>query len=235
MLHEATVVDLSAPLSELTVLWPGETPIQATVLDSHDVSGSYSRRVSLPEHIGTHLDAPCHYAPGGATVSEIPVGRLVRPLVVIDISTAIGDDADAVLTTAMVEDHERRFGRVSRGCAVFLRTGWDGRRGDAAAYRGCLTDDERDLHFPGFGVTAAELLVEARGVVGLGIDTLGIDAGHDLAAPVHRGVSLPRGVWHVENLVNLGEVPPTGAWVVVGVPRVVDGSGFPARVIALVP
>jgi len=235
MLSNATVVDLSAPLSEGTVLWPGESAIEAQVVDSFETSTSYSRRLSLPEHVGTHLDAPCHYAPGGLSVSDIPADRLVRPAVVIDISAAIGDDADAELTVEHVTDHERLHGRVPDGSAVLLRTGWDSRRHDVASYRGSRTEDPRDLHFPGFGVPAARLLVEDRGVVGLGVDTLGIDPGSAFDTPVHQDVSLPRGVWHLENLVNLDQVPPTGAWVVVGVPRIVDGSGFPARVLALVP
>ena len=90
-------------------------------------------------------------------------------------------------------------------------------------------------YFPGFGVAAARLLVEERGAVGLGVDTLGIDAGRAHDFPVHRHVSLPRGVWHLENLVDLHAVPAVGAWAVVGVPRVVGASGFPARVLALVP
>jgi kynurenine formamidase len=235
MLEHATVVDLSAPLSEDTVLWPGEEPLSATVLDSYDTSTSYSRRISLPEHVGTHLDAPSHYAPGGLSVADIPAAQLVRPVVVINISTQIGDDADAELTVEHVTAHERLHGPVAPGSAVFLCTGWDSRRLDVASYRGSSTEDARDLHFPGFGVLAARLLVEDRGVVGLGIDTLGIDPGSAVDTPVHRDVSLPRGVWHLENLVNLQQVPATGAWVVVGVPRIVDGSGFPARVIALLP
>ncbi len=235
MLSNATVVDLSAPLSGDTVLWPGESPIEAQVVDSFDTGTSYSRRLSLPEHVGTHLDAPCHYAPGGLSVADIPADQLVRPVVVIDISAEIGDDADAVLTVEHVTAHEQLHGWVPTGSAVFLRTGWDARRHDVASYRGSRTEDPRDLHFPGFGVPAARLLVEDRGVVGLGVDTLGIDPGSAFDTPVHQDVSLPRGVWHLENLVNLDQVPPTGAWVVVGVPRIVDGSGFPARVVALVP
>ena len=52
---------------------------------------------------------------------------------------------------------------------------------------------------------------------------------------VHRLISHPKGVWHLEGLTNLGQLPPLGAWVVVGVLKLTDGSGGPARVLALVP
>ena len=233
MLSDVTVVDLSAPLDAVTTLWPGTPPMQARVLDTHEGSGSYSRWVSLPEHAGTHLDAPCHYAPDGADVAAIPVTQLVRPLAVVDLSQRAARDADATLGAEDVQAWEAAHGRLEPGTAVFLRTGWDARRRDAAAYLG--GSSEQDLHFPGFGVDGARLLVTERGVVGLGTDTVSIDPGAALDMPVHREVALPAGVWQVENLVGLDRLPATGAWVVVGVPRIVDGSGFPARVIALVP
>jgi kynurenine formamidase len=225
------VVDLSALLSPSTVMWPGEEPPHAVVVDEHERDGSFSRRVSLGEHSGTHFDAPVHFDPDGAPVDAVPAGRLVVPLRVVDISDRIGDDPDGRAEPADVARHERQHGTVPPGCAVFLRTGWDALRGDPEAYAG----PQGDLRFPAFGVDAARLLVEERGVVGLGVDTLGIDPGRERGFPIHRDVSLPRGVWHLENLVDLHAVPPAGAWVVVGVPRIVGASGFPARVLALVP
>jgi kynurenine formamidase len=226
-----TVVDLTAPLSSRTVMWPGEDPPQADVVDRHDRDGSYSRRVTLGEHSGTHFDAPVHFAPGAEAVADIPADRLVVPLRVLDITGRIGDDPDGRLEPADVAEHEQDHGVIGAGCAVFLRTGWDRYRDDRSSYAG----PEGDLRFPGFGVAAARLLVEERGAVGLGIDTLGIDPGRAHDFPVHRHVSLPQGVWHLENLIDLQALPAAGAWAVVGVPRLVDASGFPARVLALVP
>jgi kynurenine formamidase len=107
-------------------------------------------------------------------------------------------------------------GRVPEGSAALLRTGWDG-----------------DPHAaPGYERDAAQLLVE-RGVVGLGIDTLSVDACASTAFPVHR-TTLPAGLWHLEGLVGLDAVPPTGATLIVGALKLPDGSGTPARVFALV-
>ncbi len=114
---------------------------------------------------------------------------------------------------------------------MFLRTGWETRNADPVRYAG----EPGDLRFPGFGPDAARFLVDERGAVGLGVDTLGIDPGNVGDFVVHRQVSLVRGVWHLEGLQNLAALPPVGAWVFVGVLNLVDGSGSPARVLALVP
>ena len=231
MLSDVEVVDLSAPLGPGSVLWPGERPLEA-VTTTDPADGSSSRRVSLPEHAGTHLDAPLHYVPDGADVSAIPATRLVAPVVVLDLAAQWQGRPDSLLGVDDVLEHEAGHGPIAPGSAVFLRTGWDARRDDALVYRG--GDTEASLHFPGFSVAAARLLVD-RGAVGLGIDTLGIDGGAAAGAPVHRRVTLPAGVWHLENLVALDRVPAVGAWVVVGVPRIEGATGFPARVLALVP
>jgi kynurenine formamidase len=226
-----TVVDLTATLSPSTVMWPGEDPVSATVVDELARDGSYGRRVTLGEHSGTHFDAPSHFAAGMASVADVPVDQLVRPLRIIDISKRAETEPDASLTTGEVTAHESTHGKVPNGAAVFLRTGWDTYRDDRDRYVG----EGGRMSFPGFGIEAAQLLVNERQVAGLGIDTLSIDPGVPGDFAVHRDVSLPMGVWHVENAVNLHLVPAAGAWVVVGVPKLADASGFPARVLALVP
>lgn len=216
------VVDLTRELGEHSELWPGTPPMLAEPGESIETDGSFTRRVTLDEHSGTHFDAPSHFAPEGWHVADVPAERLVCPLHVIHRPTPT-EQPDAVLTPAEVEQYESEHGRVGTGSAVFLRTDWPG----------SVTGEP--LAFPGFGVDAARLLVEERGVAGLGIDTLGIDPGCATDFPVHRDVTLCRGVWHVENLTGLEQVPSVGAWAVVGVPRVMGASGFPARVFALVP
>jgi kynurenine formamidase len=213
-------VDLTRELSETSVLWPGTAPLVAENRESIEQDGSFTRRVSVDEHSGTHFDAPSHFAVDGRHVADVPVDRLVCPLRIIHLPVA-STDPDAVLTPTQVEQDEAVHGQIPGGSAVFLRTDW--------------TPLADPLAFPGFGVDAARMLVHEREVVGLGIDTLGIDPGCASDFPVHRDVTLCRGVWHVENLTSLDRVPPVGAWVVIGVPRVSGASGFPARVVALVP
>lgn len=217
------VIELTRPLDDSTLLWPGIAPLVVESTETIEHDGSFTRRVTLDEHSGTHFDAPSHFAEGAWDVADVPVEHLVRPLHVIDFTEQPREDPEAALSMSDVIRHEQEHGRIADGSVVFLRTDW-------------LTPSGPDvLHFPGFGVEAATVLVVDRGVVGLGIDTLGIDPGNVADFSVHRDVTLPRGVWHVENLTNLAAVPPVGAWAVVGVPRISGASGFPARVLALVP
>ncbi len=225
--HDVTVnlrvVDLTRTLDGDSELWPGTAPLEVVSGESIENDGSFTRRVILDEHSGTHFDAPSHFAEGAWHVADVPVERLVCPLHVIDISARASDDPSATLTVSDIADHEQTHGRIGDGCAVFLRTDW----------HGASSGDQ--LRFPGFGVSAARMLVEQRSVIGLGIDTLGIDPGHATDFPIHREVTLPRGVWHVENLTRLADVPSVGGWAVIGVPRIAGASGFPARVFVIVP
>jgi kynurenine formamidase len=211
-------------------MWPGEAAPSAEVVETVTHDGNYARRVHLSEHSGTHVDAPNHFVEGGQAVTDLPLQTLISPAVVIDASVDINGNGDAVLELATVKAWEEKHGVIPAGCVVLLRTGWEDLYDQPQRY-GAGPDG---LHFPGFGVEAARYLVE-RGVVGIGIDTLGIDAGADLDFPVHRHVTLPKQVWHIENLTNLKSLPATGALVFIGVLPLVDGSGSPARILALVP
>jgi kynurenine formamidase len=222
------VLDLTQPLDERTVLWPGSVPFAAIPeADGYDEHGFWAQSLRMPEHAGTHLDAPRHVVPGGPAVADIPAGDLVRPAVRIDARALCGGDPAWTLRAADVEAWEAEHGRVPAGAAVLLCTGWDAHRADPARYLG------EPLAFPGYGAGAAELLV-ARGAAGLGIDTLGVDPGHAPESPVHH-ISLPAGLWHLEGLIGLDAVPATGATLVVGALTLPGASGTPARVLALLP
>jgi kynurenine formamidase len=221
------VLELSQPLDERTPLWPGSQPFTAVGPDEYDADGFWDRHLSMPEHAGTHIDAPRHCVPGGAAVSDIPAEELVRPAVRIDARAQCGDDPTWLLSTTDVEAWEAEHGRIPAGVAVLLCTGWDEMRADPDVYLG------DPPAFPGFGADAAELLVE-RGAAALGIDTLGVDAGAATDFPVHH-IAMPAGLWHIEGLIGLDAVPDTGATIVVGALRLPEASGTPARVFALIP
>mgnify|MGYP003345604633 CR=1 FL=1 len=146
-------------------------------------------------------------------MDNLPLQSLISPAVVIDASADIAGDADGVLTLDTVHRWETQHGRIPDSSVVLLRTGWEDHYSDPQKY-GLQPDG---LHFPGFGVEATRFLVDERKVVGIGLDTLGIDRGMDTDFPVHSTVTLPRNVWHIENLTNLRSVPATGALVFVGV------------------
>ena len=223
MLAGARLVDLTQPLGPQTVLWPGTRPVAATTLGDHERDGAYWRDVDLAEHAGTHMDAPVHFGAGRATVDELPLERRVVPAVRLDVRELVHDDADFTLSRAQVEAIEADEGRIPAGAAVLVCTGWGAN----------ALDPERSWPFPGIGPDVAELLVE-RGAVGVGIDTLGIDPAHATDFPAHR-VTQPAGLWHLEGLVRLEEVPARGAWLVAAPVPLVGGSGFPVRAFAIVP
>ncbi len=231
MLNNAKVVDLTIPLGPDVIMWPGAPAPEAETLVTVAHDGYFARRVSIFEHSGTHFDAPCHFIDGATTVDKIPASELVRPAVVIDISSRIGSDADGELLLSDVMEFEAKNGRIVDGAAILLRTGWEEFNTDLLRYAGT----PGNLRFPGFGVEAAKFLVSERNAAALGTDTLGIDTGAATSFPVHSQVSHPKGLWHLENLQNLKQLPPVGSWIVVGVLPLVGGSGSPARVIALVP
>lgn len=226
------LVDLTDALGPETVLWPGAPALQIVDAVTHDAHGYHARVFTTFEHAGTHFDAPEHFVPGGMDTAGIPIDDLVVPAVVIDITAKAAAHPNAVLEPSDVEAFEAEHGRIPPGTAVLMRSGWAERKTSALSYAG--GEDTTNLKFPGFGVDAAQLLVD-RGVVGLGVDTLGIDPGDKPHFPVHRDVSHPAGLWHLENLINMDQLPPTGAVIAVGVPRIAGGTGFPTRVFAFVP
>jgi kynurenine formamidase len=216
------VVDLTQPLGPATILWPDSNPFAATT-GGRLPESSYWRDLSLPEHAGSHLDAPAHFAAGGATTDQIPLAQLVRPAAVVDARAICADDADYEITAEHLLAFEAEHGRLDEGDALVVCTGWDR-----------FVDDEvRYSRFPGLSLDAAELAVERR-VAGIGIDTLGIEPRKATEFPAHR-ITQAAGIWHLEALVNLDRLPPRGAWIVAGVLPVVDGSGAPARAFAILP
>jgi kynurenine formamidase len=222
----AHVVDLTQELGPQTALWPGSSPFAADTTGVIERDGHYARHISLPEHSGTHFDAPAHFAPDGQRVHEVPAERLVVPCAVVDVSAECAADPGYGLDRARLERDEAEHGSLPRGGAVLVRTGWDLHRADAGTY-------VESMSFPGLEPSAAELIVE-RGCTGIGIDTLSIDPGRAAEVPVHH-ITLPAGLWHLEGLVGLEALPPRGATLFVGALKLVDGSGTPARVLALAP
>ena len=228
-----TILDLSHTVSADAPSWEGAASALTTeVVASHDREGYFVRRISLDEHASTHMDAPAHMARTGWTVDQIPAERLVGPLVVVDISRQVGQDADYRLRTEDVESWEARYGIIPPAAVVIAYTGWAARWQTPEAYRNA--DAQGGLHFPGYSLESAELLVNSRSAVGLGIDTLSVDFGPSREYEVHRFCA-SRNVYHLENVANPGQVPPAGAVAVVLPMKLENGSGAPVRIVALVP
>lgn len=233
------MVDLTHALNAETVFWPtSKEHFELRRLAFGPTPGGYfyaANAFAMPEHGGTHLDAPIHFAEGGLTADQVPLDRLVLSAVVIDISPRVANDPDYRLTPEDVRAFEQRHGRIQAGTAVLLHTGWDKRWPDRKAYLGDDTPgDASKLHFPSFGEEAARLLIEERRAGAIGVDVASIDYGQSKDFAVHR-VAAARGVPGFENLRDLDALPATGA-VLIALPiKIEGGSGGPLRAIALVP
>lgn len=234
-----TLVDLTHPYNAETIFWPtSPSTFRLDTLFHGPTEGGwfYSAHVlSTPEHGGTHLDAPIHFFEGRQTADQIPLGRLIGPAVVIDVSARAADDPDYRLTVEDVSAFEAAHGTIAPGTIVLLRTGWSTRWPDRLAYLGDDTPgDASRLRFPSYGEPAARLLVEQRQVAMLGVDAASIDVGQSTDFIVHR-IAAERNVPGLENLTNLDRLPPTGAQVIALPMKIEGGSGGPVRVVGVVP
>jgi kynurenine formamidase len=238
-LATAEVVDLTHPFDTNTLYWPNSPGgFELKQLSYGPTPGGYfysSYAYSAPEHGGTHLDAPIHFAERGRTADQIPVRQLIAPAVVIDVSDKAAANADYRLTADDVRAFEARHGTIAAGTIVLLRTGWSTRHGDRKLYFGDDTPGATDkLHFPSYGEDAARLLVTERRAGAIGVDTASIDYGQSRDFIVHQTASAAN-VPGLENVTNLERVPPRGAWVVALPMKIGKGSGGPVRVVALIP
>lgn len=236
-LATAEVVDLTHPFDTTTLYWPtAPSTFQLTKLSEGRTEAGFfyaANAFCTPEHGGTHLDAPIHFAEGKRTADQVPVRQLIAPGVVIDVTRQTASDPDYRLTAADVTAWEAKNGRIPAGAIVLLRTGWSARWPDRKRYLGDdKPGDASNLHFPSYGKEAAELLVRERKVGALGVDTASIDYGPSKDFIVHQTAAAGE-VPGLENLMGLDRLPETGAWIIALPMKIAGGSGGPVRVVAL--
>src|SRR5215207_7213582 len=223
------IVDLTQPLNERTpVIQLPEEFAQTPGLKRHEIS-RYDERgpawawywLEIGEHVGTHFDAPIHWITGreGRDVAQVPPRHLVAPAVVIDKSVESGRDPDYLLTVEDVRAFEAEHGPLPEGGWLLFRTGWDARARDEELF---LNNGSN----PGFDAECSRWLAEETSIVGVGVETVGIDAGaaagFDPPFPLHYYLLGARR-YGVTQLANLASLKLTG------------GTGSPVRALALVP
>ncbi len=226
------VVFLSHPNTVGMPLFPGDPPFRLRVPFTVSKDGFRLQYMSIGEHTGTHWGAPCHFTKGARCADDMAPVDFFHPAVVIDVREQTEADVDFRLSVEDLEAFESEQGTIPDNAMVILWTGFEDRWDDEEAYQNIGADGL--LHFPGFSVQATRWLIENRNLGGLGIDTLGVDPGTDehyrtntLLLQAHR--------IHIENMANLGAMPPVGGWVIVGGVINQRGSGSPATVFGLVP
>jgi kynurenine formamidase/selenocysteine lyase/cysteine desulfurase len=245
------VVDCTAPLGPDTPLLrlprdvAKNTPrVKIHKISEYDVDGPWWawNWLELGEHSGTHFDAPHHWLtgkdfPDGFT-DTLDVQRLIAPVNVIDCSEQAAADPDFLLTAAGVKAWEAQHGAINPGEWVVMRTDWDRRMHDEEAFLNEDPDPHEDgSHSPGPTPDCIDYLL-ARGIVGWGTQCVGTDAGmagkFSPPYPAHNFLHRDN-CFGLASLCNLDQLPPKGAILIVPPLKIVQGTGSPLRVLALVP
>jgi kynurenine formamidase len=238
------VIDLTAPLHADTPLIKLPEPFGNTVpfalheISRYDERGPawYWNNITTGEHTGTHFDAPIHWATGRelADVAQVPAEHLIAPAVVLDFSAQATADPDFLLEVEHIKAWEVDHGPLPEGGWLLYRTGWDARSGSQDEF---LNANETGPHTPGVSVECARWLAERAPVLGIGVETVGTDAGtahsFDPPFPCHASL-LGAGKYGLTQLQNVSRLPATGAVLIAGPLPIAGGSGSPCRVLALV-
>ncbi|MFQ4144993.1 cyclase family protein [Chlorogloeopsis sp. ULAP02] len=224
IIHLSHVIDSDIPQ------WQGDPSVEFETVAELDKDGYYLRRFSLGEHSATHINAPKSFHKFGLGIDQYPAKSLVVPAVVINIKQQVTVNPDYTLAIADILAWEKQHGEIPPDSVVLLYTGWQEKWSDRIAFMN--QDTQGNMHFPGFGKDAIQFLINERQIVGVGIDTHGVDSGQDTTFATNTLV-LEKLRIVLENLTNLDQLPPKGATLVIGILRLRDGSGSPVGVIAL--
>lgn len=232
-------LDASTPVIELPSIFAQSPPFSMQQISRYDDAGPgwYWNTITLGEHTGTHFDAPVHWVTGknlpNNTCDTLPASNFVGPACVIDVTRQSAENPDFLLTVDGIREWEAEHGEIPKGAWVLLRTDW-GYRTDPADF---FNADESGPHTPGFDKAASEFLALTRDVLGVGVESVGTDAGQagtfDPPFPNHA-IMHGAGKLGLASLCNLDKLPPTGSLLIAAPLKIVDGSGSPVRVIALV-
>lgn len=184
---------------------------------------------------GTHVDAPAHFHEGLTTVDRIPPREMLMPLVVLDVHEQVAKNPDYTLQMSDVRAWEKKHGPIPRGAFVAMRTDWSKRWPDQAKMMN--RDAKGVYHYPGWSLPVLKYLYETRHIMASGHETTDTDPGSATTKDDYSLESYILGLNHyqIELLAHLDQVPEAGGLVWVTFPKVGDGAGFPARVVAIVP
>jgi arylformamidase len=207
-----TIYDISLPISGSLIVWPNDPGVKITQTSRLDKGDTATvSQLDMGAHAGTHVDAPCHFVPGGSSVDTLDLNVLMGPALVVHVLEADALSADVLERLRIPPGTER----------VILRT----RNSDLWA-RG---EREFDEDFVAITEDGAHWLVE-NGVRLVGIDYLSVAAFGE-PTPTHS-VLLRAGVIAVEGLDLSGMA--AGVYQFVCLPLKIAGcDGAPARAILI--
>ena len=233
-----TIIDLSYAYDSTTVYWPTEKGFLFEKGPEGITPGGYfytANRFWTPEHGGTHIDAPIHFAQGKNTIDQIPLDQLVGSGIVVDITEKCAADRDYRVTVEDIQSWEQKHGKVPDGSIVLLRTGFGKYWPDRVQYMGTAERGDsavKKLHFPGLHPDAAKWIVENRKIKAIGLDTPSIDYGQSKLFETHV-MLYTNNIPAFENVANLDLLPAQDFTVIALPMKIKGGSGGPVRIIVI--
>src|SRR5688572_2576690 len=230
---EGQWIDLTHPFSSATLYWPNNPKgfIRDTLFEGMTDKGYYYSSFDFyaPEHGGTHLDAPIHFAENKLTVDGLHLNQLIGPGIVIDVSANAAGSRDYQISVGDVENWEKEHGKIPDNTIVLFNTGYGKYYPDALTYFGTDKKGEEAiplLHFPGIHPDLASWLIANRKIKATGLDTPSIDYGQSQDFKTHR-ILLAENMPAFENVANLDKLPAKGFYVFALPMLLKDGSGAP--------
>ena len=241
MLAAHKFVDLTHAFAPGIPRWPGFPEETRKTLYWYDKrpgtmgSGFFAEVFTHVGQWGTHVDPPAHFSKGLRTVDQIDVKEMVLPLVVVDVHDEVARNPDYTLTVERLQKWEKDHGQIPAGAFVAMRTDWSKRWPNAEKM--VNKDGKGVAHYPGWSMPALRFLYEERKITASGHETTDTDPG---LATTKEDYSLETYIlstnhYQIELLTNLDQVPECGAIVIASFPKPKEGSGFPARVFAILP
>lgn len=234
-------IDLTHSFDSSTIYWPNNPTGFQHITDAEGITpgGFYysSFQIATPEHGGTHLDAPVHFAKGGLTVDGIPLSELTGNAVVIDVSEKALQNRDYLISVSDIASWEEKNGEIPAKSIVLFHTGYGAFYPNREKVLGTAKQGVEaipELHFPGVAPETTQWLLDKRDIKAMGLDTPSTDYGQSKDFKTHQilhGKNKPG----FENVANLDKLPPTGAYVIALPVKIGKGSGGPLRIIAGVP
>ncbi len=240
MLAKGKWIDLSYDFSDRTLYWPNNpTGFKLdTQFNGTTAAGFYysSNAFFTPEHGGTHLDAPVHFAKGKWSADEIPLHQLLGEAVVIDVSAKAINNADYQISVADVEAWENSNGKIPDDAILLFKTGWGKFYPDAEKYLGTKEKGQEavaKLHFPSIHPDLASWLVKNRKIKAVGIDAASVDYGQSKDFKTHQ-ILYAENILGFENVANIEQLPVKGAYIIALPMKIKSGTGGPLRIVAWV-
>jgi len=234
-IHGRPFVDLTHTFSSSIPHWKGFPNEKSRTLYTVAKDGFYAQIFTHVGQWGTHVDPPAHFHDGLKTVDQIDIKQFILRLVVLDIHEQAASNPDYVVTMNDVRAWEQRHGVIPKNTFVALRTDWAKRWPDAAALQN--RDPKGVSHYPGWSIEVLKYLYEERDTAATGHETTDTDPGIAASTGDFALESYVLGTNHfqIEMLDHLDRVPESGALIFVSFPKPEHGSGFPARVVAVLP